>query len=172
MFQDYLSMLEERYSKFFNIHKNVKIHEDHFSLYAYSEIHNEKYFGSKSLKIWRAENYEHCFVKTFSDFNEHDFSRFTAFLESAVETHVRPHHEHMSTTITGVALIPVKLTPSIEKRVRKYSYRKNFKWTLYGWAEVRLIIVSLSEGKVCTNRKGREVAKFYQPLEARDEAVI
>lgn len=159
---DYLQEIEERLKRNFDIEHDAEILNQSFNLFAKSEIHNEKYFGAKSVKIWRAENYEYCFIQTFDSVNEEKIDQFQTFLIDAIDHFVHPHTEHMSSIITGV-LVVNDFPPALEKKIKEFKYRKSYAFTFKGWAEVRLMVVNLHSNRVISNNKGKEVQGFYLP---------
>jgi hypothetical protein len=44
---------------------------------------------------------------------------------------------------------------------RKFKYNKGFAFGFKGWADIRLVLVSLNEGFIATNKKGKEVIELY-----------
>lgn len=160
--EQYVELVEKRLSRNFDIKKDVEILNQRLPLFAKLEVHNERYFGTKNLKIWRAENYEYIFLQIFEIFDEDKLKQFQKFLENAVDYFVDPHREHMSTVITGIIVSEEPLT-NLENIVKKYRYRKTYALSMKGWAEVRLIIVHPSSNHLIYNRKGKEVGSFYIP---------
>lgn len=158
---NYIEVLSERLARFFDIDKDAFIMGEQFNLFASSSVHNERYFGSKSVKIWRAENYEYLFAKNYSCFSENDFSHFTEKLKRAVSLYVKPHSEHMESIITGVIITEQEPDLRTQSLIKSFHYRRNYKLTLHGWSEIRLILVIPSLNKGISNKKGKEVLNFY-----------
>lgn len=70
----------------------------------------------------------------------------------------------MSSIITGVIVtekIQEENIENIKKEVEQFKYNKGFAFGFKGWADIRLILVSLNEGLIATNKKGKEVSSFY-----------
>jgi len=160
----YLNIIENRLFESFNIKKHVNLHGQLIDLFATLEIHNEKYFISKSTKLWQAENYEYVFIKSFNDLTEQTLQEFIKYLQNAVVHYVKPHSDHMESLITGVLIVDQEPNSQLQAQISSFRYRKNFKLTLEGWAEIRLILVIPSLNKVIANRRGKEVKKFYTPV--------
>jgi len=160
---NYIDVLSERLAGFFDIDKNIFTMGETFNLFASSIVHNEKYFGSKSVKIWRVENYEYLFAKTYVRFSENDFSNFTELLKSAISLYVKPHSEHMESIVTGVIISEQEPDLQTQSLIKSFHYRKNYRFTLHGWSEIRLILVIPSLNKGISNKKGKEVLNFYLP---------
>lgn len=166
MVNSYINIIENRLSEYFSIKKHINLHGQLIDLFATLEIHNEKYFVSKSIKLWRAENYEYVFIKSFNnnDLTEQTLQEFIKYLQDAISNFVKPHSDHMESLITGVLIVDQEPDSQLQKQISSFRYRKNFKLTFEGWAEIRLILVIPSINKVIANRRGKEVREFYAPV--------
>jgi hypothetical protein len=49
----------------------------------------------------------------------------------------------------------------ITKIISNFKYNKGFAFGFKGWADIRLVLVSLNEGFIATNKKGKEVIELY-----------
>jgi len=165
MVSSYLDIIENRLSGYFSIQKHINLHGQFIDLFGTLEVQNEKYFVSKSIKLWRAENYEYVFLKALnSDLTEQTLQEFIKYLQDAIINFVKPHSDHMESLITGVLIVDQEPDSQLQKQISSFRYRKNFKLTLEGWAEIRLILVVPSTNKVVANRRGKEVKRFYTPV--------
>ena len=164
----YYNILEERLKMNYDIEKNITIDRLSVDLFARLDMKHEKHFGPKSATVWRIENYEYVFVKSFEKLDNKQLENFQEFLKNAIRQFVKPNGDHMSSTITGVMIMdnfPAELEPII----RKFQFRRNFAFSLKGWAEVRLIVVDLHSNRVISNKKAKEVASFYLPVIEKKE---
>jgi len=161
-FNEYIDIIEKRLTQNFDIAHDVTIMDQNIPLFAKMEVHNEKYFAAKSVKVWRAENYEYCFVQFFDHVNEATVEQFQRFLIEAVDHYVTPHSEHMSSIITGIMAVD-DFPPSLEKKIKQFKHKKMYSFSFKGWSDIRLIVVNLHSNRVISNRKGREVQEFYLP---------
>ena len=86
-------------------------------------------------------------------------------LTDSVESIVKPDKDHMSSTITLVIVtdnfIDNKDRDVITKIISNFKYNKGFAFGFKGWADIRLVLVSLNEGFIATNKKGKEVIELY-----------
>lgn len=159
----YIKILNERLSCYFDTEKEITTLGEKYDLFARLTVHNEKYFGSKSVKLWRAENYEYLFAKCYSSFTENNFYSFTGQLKKAVDFYVKPHSEHMESIVTGIIIVEQEPDLRTQSLIQSFHYRKNYKLTLHGWSEIRLILVIPLLNKGISNRRGKEVLNFYLP---------
>ncbi|MBP1932803.1 hypothetical protein [Ammoniphilus resinae] len=163
---EYLTLLEKRLGHLFRVQRDYSVLEELFHLYAQCEIQNERYFGSKNVKLWRADNYEYTLVRCYEEMTQNNLLELTDFLKQAVDSLVKPHEEHMTSIISGVIVIDKEPTPNIIRIVERFSYQKAFKMGLQGWCDIRLILVVPPLNQVYCNRKAKEVKPFYHPVKS------
>lgn len=157
----YIDKLAEKLSAYFDIEKDWQLENLCCDLYARSYIKNEKYILTKKAKIYGFENYEHCIVKYFPSIGVKDIEDFTDCMKCAADKLVTPHDEHMSSIITGVVVTAEKPGRDVADAVKRFKFHKSFAFGFKGWMDIRLILVHPQSGEVITNKKGKEVAKFY-----------
>ncbi|KUO62603.1 MAG: hypothetical protein APF84_02320 [Gracilibacter sp. BRH_c7a] len=170
-FAEYTDLINTRLQRNFDTERDITILDQQMQLYAKSEIHNESYFASKKVKVWRAEIYEYCFVKCYESLDDKNVEDFQQFLVSAVDYLVKPHTEHMSSIITGIMVVD-DIPQDLEKKISGFKHRKTYAFSFKGWADVRLLAVSLHSNRVISNRKGKEVENFYLPFKIEDKKSI
>ena len=160
----YLDNIQKKLENSFNISRNFNINNFTYDLYAEYHLRNEKYLMVKKAVVYAFENNEYCLIKYYKEFNEDDYKIFTDSLINSIESIVNPSKEHMSSIITGVILtekIQDEDLKNIRKKVEQFKYNKGFAFGFKGWADIRLILVSLNEGLIAANKKGKEVSKVY-----------
>jgi len=161
----YLDCLTKKLQNNFTIYNNHAIKDHIIDLYAYCNIDNQKYLGSKKLKIWSYEVNEHCLVDVIHEtLKENHLSQFTTWLESLISELVQPHPDHMQSFLTGVIVTTKGLSENTKKQIEQYKYNKSFKWGFQGWCDLRLVVVDLANQQVITNKKAEEVKQVYQPI--------
>ncbi len=156
--------LEEKYSLFYDIKEPPFFIPFPVELYAHFYQRNEKYFATKSINLWRLDHEEHCFVKKYDSLTQTHLAEMIDVLKQGIGHLVNPHPNHMKTFLTGVFITREKVSPELVRFVEKFKYSKAFKFYLYGWCDLRLVILDLSSRQVICNAAGREVRKFYENL--------
>jgi len=68
----------------------------------------------------------------------------------------------MSTVINGVLILEDGFEENLKKSIEKFKFNRSFAFGFKGWAYIRLLVVDLSKGEVITNKRGKEVKKFYK----------
>ncbi|QNB46349.1 hypothetical protein BR63_08490 [Thermanaerosceptrum fracticalcis] len=156
--------LEKKYSRFYDIKEKPSFVPFPVELYAHFYQRNEKYFASKKINLWSLDHEEHCLVKYYDSLTKTDLEKMINTLKEGIGHLVNPHPNHMKTFLTGVFITREKVSPEMSSLVEKFAYSKVFKFYLYGWCDLRLIVLDLSSRQVICNRAGREVRKFYESL--------
>jgi hypothetical protein len=160
----YLDIIEEKLKNSFDLTRNYNLNNFTYDLYAEYRLRNEKYMLVKKAVVYAFENNEYCFIKYYKDFNFNDYKVFTNSLINSIESIVNPSNEHMSSIITGVVVtekIQEQDIDYIRKTIEHFKYNKGFAFGFKGWADIRLVLVSLNEGFIAANKKGKEVRTVY-----------
>lgn len=160
----YIEELENKLMRNFDLNRDYKIDDEEYDLFARYYLRSEKYFLTKSAKIYGMESNEYILVKKYSYLDNRRFDAFTNKMIDSIDKLVEPHEEHMASIITGVILID-KLQDEIDdillKKISKFKYHKGFSLGLKGWVDVRIILVSLKDRLIIANKKGKEVSEVY-----------
>lgn len=159
---DYLDNIENKLKSSFDIARNYELNNYTYDLYARYYLRNEKYMLVKKAKVYAFENNEYCLIKYFKELDEKSLDLFIKSLIEAIDIIVTPSSEHMSSVITGVILTyNILEKEKAIKIIEKFRYHKGFAFGFKGWADIRLILVSLNEGLIAYNKKGGEVKEVY-----------
>jgi len=162
-FQEYKEKIKARLSRYFNIEEKYTYNNKEFDLFATSNLRNEKYIASRKLTIYAFESNEYCFLKYYKDFDSKELEEIIEILRTSIKDYVKPHSEHMSSTITGVLVVDELKNYELIKRVKGFHYQKSFAFGFKGWVDIRIILVDLRNRSVITSKKARRVDKFYKP---------
>lgn len=162
-FEIYKAKIKERLSRYFDLKEDYVYKDQEFDLFAVSNMRNEKYMASKKLTIYAFENDEYCFMKHTKDLDREKLEGIINNLKNSVQDFINPHHEHMSSTITGVLVVDENIEPEVIKEIKKFHYQKSFAFGLKGWADVRLLLIDLKDGLVIPSKKAKKSVKFYLP---------
>jgi len=160
----YLDELEKKLIRSFDIFRDHEINDEKYDLFARYHLRAEKYFLTKSAKIYAMENNEYILAKKFENLDKAGLDRFTDSMVGSIDELVELHDEHMSSIITGVILVDKPLEQidaDIRKSIEKFKYHKGFSFGFKGWVDIRIILVSLDDGSNIANKKGKEVSEIY-----------
>lgn len=145
------------HQSWFDIYRNHDFEGESFPGYAEFHTHGEQYVLSKKAKLWEVDSHEYLFFQTVDTLDEEGLAKWVDFMKERGIKKAQPKPNHMSSNITLV-LIADSTSDNAAKAVRKVRFRKNFKFSLEGWADVKLAVVDLSGKRVITNSAGKDLA--------------
>lgn len=160
----YIEELEKKLVYNFDLCRDYKVNGEKYDLFAKYHLRSEKYFFSKSAKIYGIENNEYILIKTFTSFDKDDFDLYKNRIIKAIDKLVEAHGEHMSSIVTAVIVVEEfqdRIKKDVLERISSFKYHKSFSFGLRGWVDIRILLVSLNDGLVLTNKKGKEVREVY-----------
>ena len=160
--EDILDILKDSYAAYYSIVENLQT-ELPLGFRADYVARDERYWLTKSVKIWGNEKNEFCYVFTAPEFTpELAESCMDWALEDGLPR-VKPHPEHQCTNIK-VVFVADSVSPETAKKVQKKSFTKNYKFGLHGYSNLLTGIVDLGTEKTVTNREGHELVPYFKKL--------
>ena len=164
-----LERLLAAHETWFDVQRSYEVAGRVFPGFAEFHEHGEKYVLSRRAKLWEVSSNEYVFFEMTEHLTEDTLARLTAFMkEQVLPAVVKPHPNHMFSNISLVVIADA-VDESVERAVRKTRFRKNFRWGLWGWSDLRVAVVDVGAadashgGHVMTNAAGK-------PLRATLEA--
>ncbi|HRC81076.1 MAG TPA: hypothetical protein PLF27_06790 [Sedimentibacter sp.] len=163
---EYLDIIENKLKSSFDIKRNYTIKNIQFDMFAEYHLRNERYVLVKKAVVYAFENNEYSLIKYCEELDKNYLQEIINTLTDSVESIVKPDKDHMSSTITLV-IVTDNFTSNkdkdlITKIISGFKYNKGFAFGFKGWADIRLVLVSLNEDFVATNKKGKEVIELYR----------
>lgn len=149
------------YSQLFDVRRDTVSGGYGFSAEADFNSRSERYALVKSATLWAAETYEYVFI---SAQDQLDLAGYQAVKQAALETglsRIRPHKEHMYTYVT-LCLLVEELSPEVRQAIKHSRFHKNFKLSLHGWMDFRVIAKELSTGTLTYNRAGKPLGALLR----------
>ena len=159
---DILDILKDSYEAYYSIHEDVET-ELPLGFRADYVARDEKYWLTKSVKVWGNEKNEYCYVFMAESFTPELAERCMDWALQDGLPRVKPHAEHQCTNIKTV-LIADSVDPETAKTVQKKSFTKNYKFGLHGYTNLLTGIVDLGTEKTVTNREGHELVPYFKKL--------
>lgn len=160
----YLDKIEDKLIGSFDIKRNYTINNTNYEMFAEYHLRNEKYVLIKKAVVYAFENNEYSLIKYCESLSNDRLVKILNSLTESIESIVKPTKEHMSSTVTLVIVtdnIIKEDLNKVSKFIKGFNYNKGFAFGFKGWADMRLLLVSLNEGLIITNRKGKEVREVY-----------
>ena len=160
-YKEYLDNIEKKLEGYFDISKCYKINGYEYDLFAEYHLRTERYILSKKAVIYAMENNEYSLIKYFKSLDSNILNTYLDSLIKSIDIIVKPDENHMSSIITGVLVSEYKPDSYIVDTVKKFKYHKGFAFGFKGWVDIRLILVTIGDNYIVTNKKGKEVSKVY-----------
>lgn len=160
---DYLELLYKKFQKHFVIELNTKIVDKDVDMLAKCNLILGRTFLSKNDIVDRYESNEYVVVKTYADASEKDVVNFLQYIKKLPSALVTPHKEHKNSYINAVMVCSNIDSQIASSHFTKFKYSEFYKFYLYGFCEIRAILVNLKDTSVITNRAGKQLKKVYLP---------
>jgi hypothetical protein len=123
----------------------------------------ERYVLSKRAKLWGVSNHEYVFFDLVGHLDEPLLRSYLDFMRTDALTLVDPTEpDHMSTNLCLV-LIAEWADDGALRLARSTRFRKNYRFGLQGWSDLKVAVVDLGRGEGCgviTNGAGRTMRKL------------
>lgn len=167
---DYLlEKLLDTFQNSYDVERTCDINGDIYDAYASFRAVSAKYVLVKKAELWSAKCFEHVFFRLKKEtLEKQDVERFRRQLETYIEPElVRrgerwPQENHMYTYITGIFICEEGVTEEAVKLLRAFRYVKNYKFTIRGYSEARLLVFDLKRRRLFGNRAAKELVKGYK----------
>ena len=140
----------------FDVYRDHEFEGRTFPGYAEFHTHGEQYVLVKRAKLWEVDSHEYLFFQTADSLDADDIQEWVDYMRESGIKQAKPQPNHMSSNITLV-LIADSTSDDAAKAVRKARFRKNFKFGLEGWADLRLAAIDLAGQRVVTNGAGKDL---------------
>lgn len=156
------------YQSSFNIEKPYEFDGDTYAAYGFCDITNSKYVLTKKAELWRAICYEHAFFRTADELMPEDIDHFTKqAIEKIEPVLVRKGEacmpkDHMYTYITGIFISERAASEELKKKIKKINFCKNYRFSLRGYCELRILVIDLENNCLIGNAAARGLIKDYK----------
>ncbi len=153
---EYLERLLEAHEAYFDVSREVQFAGRTFV--GYAEFHSEasQYVLVKRAKLWSAHTHEYIFFLGFERLTASDVEDLVSFATTDALAKVVPEPDHMTSYIT-LLIVAESVDDDAAKAVRSAKFRKNLKFGLQGWIDLRIAAIDLSDWRIITNRRGSEL---------------
>lgn len=172
-----LERLLAAHETWFDVRRSYEVAGRVFPGFAEFHEHGEKYVLSRRAKLWEVSSNEYVFFEMTEHLTENELACLTTFMkEQALPAVVKPHPNHMFSNISLVVVADT-VDENVERAVRRTRFRKNFRWGLWGWSDLRVAVVDVGAvdahhgRRVMTNAAGKPLrATLEANLEPRRNA--
>ncbi len=156
--QDMLERIIDSYRHYYDINRDTPV--EPFVAEAVFKSHGEEYFLIKSAKITEMDSSEVAF---FADVTRLDTTEYEGFVdkvwdETLARADVKPNHRNSD----GILIIMADdIDADTKKKIRKTRRYKSYRFTLWGWSELRVIAYEHNTGNVVCNRQGDILKRLF-----------
>ena len=146
------------YEYYYDINRETPM--EPFVAEATFKSHGEEYFLIKSAKITEMDSSETAFFADTETLDEAGYDELVdkGWDETLRRADVKPNHRNSD----GILIITVNtIDDATKKKIRKTRRYKSYRFTLWGWSELRVIAYEHYSGKVVSNRQGDILKKLF-----------
>ena len=146
------------YERYYDINRETPV--EPFKAEATFRSHSEEYFLIKSAKITEMDSMETAY---FADVETLDEAGYDTLLdkvwsETLSRACVKPDHRNSD----GILIITANsIDDAAKKKIKKTRRYKSYRFSFWGWSEVRVIAYEHYSGKVVSNRQGDVLKKLF-----------
>lgn len=164
-FSEYKAMLSKRLEHYFTFLPDDSFNGKKYDIAAIFSSRQEQTVLFQENVIDFADSKEILLVSYEENLQslEKDFTELPGTALNAA----RPSRNHKSTIITRIYVTTQSPEKPVIKTVKKFRYHKTFRFLLWGWTEVGIVLVNLADGKVYTNRTASLHKKIFTPENSR-----
>lgn len=165
-----LEKILSTYRSNFDIEEPCAYHGQLYDAYAGFNLTSAKYVLVKRAELWRANCFEHAFFLCGEPVTPEDVSMFQRQLLEHMEPELvrgggeLPPKDHMYTYLTGIFISEKAVSPEVEKAVKKLRFRKNYRFAVRGYSEVRAVLLDVERKKIIGNPAAKELVKGYKKM--------
>ena len=163
-----LEKLLDSFQSSYDIEKTCDINGDIYDAYASFNATSAKYVLIRKAELWRANCFEHVFFRLKKNLTKEDIENFREQIVSYIEPElVRggkrwPEKDHMYTYMTAVYICEDGVSEDVLEMVKRFRYVKNYKLTIRGYSEARILVFDLKNQKIFGNRAANPLVKGYK----------
>lgn len=160
--EQFLDILKDSFSAYYTIVENIDT-DLPLAFRADYRLRDERYWLTKSVKIWGNEKNEYCYIFAADAFTPELAQKCMDWAIKDGIPRVKPHSEHQCTNIK-VVLIADSTDPETVTAVRKKSFTKNYRFGLHGYSNLLAGLTDLGTEQTVTNREGHELVPYFKKL--------
>lgn len=162
--KQYMTCLRRKLIQYFDFRDTDSFKLFSICLFAEHKRSSEKFFFTKRINLYRIENFEYVIVTEVEHLTMEQLETYYQKIREGIPEIVNPTSGHMSSIVTLVLLTAEPVKDGLAKHVKTLKYHKDFFFTLRGWADLALLVVSLTDGVVYANDMGKKVKQPYERI--------
>lgn len=151
--REVLARLLDAHEAWYDVRRDYEFAGRTFPGYAEYHAESSQYVLVKRAKLWSAHTHEYLFFVLVDTLDDEILRREYDFMTTQAIGKVDPEPDHMTSYLSLVILAHTVSAPT-RRLVAKTRFRKNLKWGLKGWVDLRLAVVDYGSQSVLTNQQG------------------
>ena len=161
--QEAVDKLLNSYKVYYDIHMTDELDASEPELIARCDFyeHAQKYVLSKKAELWATKCEEFLYLFHIDELTMEAYQRCLDFAYKDGNERANIGPNHMYTYITPIFICNT-YNDEILKALKKCNLYKSFRLSLYGWLDVHVAILEVSNNKIYTNRNGRRLEKVLK----------
>ena len=160
---EFLEILKDSYTAYYNIIPDEDVNDLPLAFRADYFSRAEQYWLSKKITVWANETNEFAYVFSADSFDKEMVDKCVKHAIDESLPRVKPHKEHQYSNVK-VIFVADNFSAELEKHVKKLHFDKSYKFGLHGFTMLKAATVSMADERVCTNKAGYELAKYFSKL--------
>lgn len=160
-----LKRLLAAHEVWFDVRRNFELDGRTFPGFAEFHEQGERYVLTKRAKLWEVSNDEYIFFDTVDRLDESALAQDISYMKTSGLSLVDPNKPNRMSSDLSLVVIADTIDEGVDRAVRKVKFRKNFKFGITGWSDLRVAVVDLGTGnvgQVVTNAAGKRLRSVLE----------
>jgi hypothetical protein len=158
-FSDAIDCILPAFEQYYTIKKD-NITEP-FCAEAEFRSHNEQYLLVRAAHIADEDSNEYVFFAQEKNLSEEKLCSIVDAAWSQGLSRVKPYYGHKNSDIT-VIIFTEQTEQSLKKAIKKTNRYKSYKFSLYGWSRLKLVVAEVPANNYFCNSHGADVCKMIK----------
>ena len=157
-----IQLLLPYYEKCFDFYPNHFLGGRVIPLFANYHAASGRYFFSQKVMLYEAHVFEKLFFYELQNTSPEEILQLFEFMVGQEPVLVSPGSEHYATYLTSILVLPEVQEDILLPALRQCKFRRSYRFTLHGFSEGRILLISLNRQKVFANAAGKTLVKPLQ----------
>lgn len=146
------------YEQYYDINRETPV--EPFVAEATFRSHGEEFFLIHSAKINEMDSAETAFFADVPELSESGYDEMLdkVWNETLSRADVKPNHRNSDGILIITALT---IDDAAKKKIKKTRLYKSYRFSFWGWSEVRVIAYEHSSGRIVCNRQGDMLKRLF-----------
>lgn len=161
-FPNYIDNVKRYLLSSYDLEERKTLGEKSVDLFGAYHLRTERYIATKKAVVYGMENNEYICLFHVDQLSKEKLEEYLQWFKKVVDDIVNPHKEHMSSTVSLVLVSDGLIDEKLHPVIKKTKFHKGYSFGFRGWVDLKLIVYSLRDQSLITNKKGEEGCKIYK----------